>query len=117
MGWFLKRWKGLQDYMPCNVTFSKDKMRAWLEQPNLIQNLVKKFGNHVKNIWSHKMLSAPKFLIVGPMIKNEKMIREYQLGIGILLFLIKHARPDIANVTSKLSTGSDGKIPVAFKEL
>ena len=33
------------------------------------QNLEKKFGNHVKNIWSHKMPGTPKFLI----LKSEKI--------------------------------------------
>ena len=37
--------------------------------------------------------------------------------IGMLLFLIKCARPDNANMTRELSKANNGAKPVAFKEL
>ena len=46
----LKVVEGLQDYLSCAVKFSKDKKREKLGQPHLIENLVKKFDNSVKNI-------------------------------------------------------------------
>ena len=33
--------------------------------------------------------------------------KEYQSGLGMLLFLVKHSKSDIANVTSKLSKTND----------
>ena len=54
---------------------------------------------HVKNIESHKALDMPKFLIVRPTIESEKISMEdqkvYWLGVGMLLYLVKHARTDI----------------------
>ena len=35
----------------------------------------------------------------------------------MLLFLVKHSRPDIANVTRELSKSMDKANPAAFKEL
>ena len=35
----------------------------------------------------------------------------------MLLSLVKHSRPDIANVTRKLSKANDGANPTAYKEL
>ena len=64
--------EGQQDYCSCKVKFSKDEMRAWLGQPHLFKNLV--FGDHVKNIQSHKTPGMPKFL--RPMIKSEKISAE-----------------------------------------
>ena len=39
------------------------------------------------------------------------------MGIGILLFLVKHSRSDIANVTRELSKANDGANPAAVKAL
>ena len=41
----------------------------------------------------------------------------YQLGIGMLLYLVKHVRPDLANMTRELSKANDGANPAAYKEL
>ena len=57
----LKIMEGLQDYLSCEVKFSIDRKRAWLGQPHLIKNLVKKFDDHVKNIYTHKTPGMPKF--------------------------------------------------------
>ena len=77
-----------------------------------------KFGDHVKNIRKHKKPGIPKFFVVRPTTKSEKISaeeqREYWLGIGIVLFMVKHSRPDIANVTRKLSKAFDGGNPVAM---
>ena len=64
----------------------------WLRQTHLIKNLVKKFGNHVQNIQSHEMPGMPKFIIIRPMIKSEKIStedhKEYWSGVGMLLLLV-----------------------------
>ena len=67
------------------------------------------------------MPGAPKFLIVKPMIDNEKILmeeqKEYQSGVVMLLILIKHSRPDNANATRVLSKANDGANYVVFREL
>ena len=63
----------------------------------------------------------PKFLIVCPIIKSQKISAEdqekYWSGVGMLLFLVKHSRPDIANATIELSKANDGVSFAAFKKL
>ena len=62
-----------------------------------------------------------KFLTVRPMINNEKNylkdLQEYWSRVGMLLFLIKHSSPGIANVNRKLSKANDGESPAAFQKL
>ena len=41
----------------------------------------------------------------------------YRSGIGMLLYLVKHSRPDIANVVRELSKVMDGATPAAIKEM
>ena len=41
----------------------------------------------------------------------------YRSGVGMLLYLVKHSRPDIANVTRELSKANNGVNPAMYKEL
>ncbi len=41
----------------------------------------------------------------------------YRSGVSILLYLVKHSRPDIANPVRELSKVLDGAKPDAFKEM
>ena len=68
-GLVLKVMEGLQDYLSCKIKFSADKKRAWLRQP---QNMDEKFGKLVKNVHSHKTPGMPKFLVVRPMKESKR---------------------------------------------
>ena len=74
-----------------------------------------------EDVQSHKTPGTPKFLIVRPTEDYKKVLVEdrriYQSGIGMLLYLVKHSRPNIANMTRKLSKANDGANPAAYKEL
>ena len=63
----------------------------------------------------------PKFLVVRPMEEIEKISvkdeQEYWTGIGMLLYLVKHLHPNLANSTRELSKANDGTNPAAHKEL
>ena len=75
--------------------------------PHLIKNIEKKFVECMQDVWSHKAQGMPKFLIVLPLVNNEKISAEYQqeyhLGVGMLMYLMKHSCPNVANVTRELS--------------
>ena len=113
--------KGLQDYLSCKIKISNHKKRAWFGQPHLIKNLKSKFEKLVNNVWSHKTPGTPKFLIIRPTEDVEKILMEdqqtYQSGVGMLLYLVKHSHPDLANATRELSKANDGANPAAYKEL
>ena len=75
----------------------------------------KKFGEHVQDIQSHKTQDTTKFLIVRPVIDNEKISakdqQEYQSCVGMLLYLVKHSHPNLANMTRELSKANNGANP------
>ena len=48
---------------------------------------------------------------------DDKKQSKYRTGVGMLLFLIKHSRPDIANCTQELSKVLDGATHSAYKEM
>ena len=82
-GLVLKIMEGLQDCLSYEVKFSMNKKRAWLEQAHLIKN----FSNHVKNSLSLKTPGIPRFSIIRPMNKSEKIAtenqQEYWSGVGM----------------------------------
>ena len=81
----------------------------------------KLFGKCLQDVLSHKTPGMPKFLIVRPMVDNEKIStkdqQEYLLGVGMLLYLIKHLYPDLANMTQELWKTNNGANSAAYKEL
>ena len=55
------------------------------------------------------------------MIESKKIStkeqHDYQLGVGMLLYLVKHLHPNLANVTRELSKATDNANSAAYKEL
>ena len=51
-----------------------------------------------------------------PAVSNEEQ-KLFCSGVGMLLYLVKHSRPDIANPVRELSKVLDGTTPAAMKEL
>ena len=113
----------LSDYLSCKIIFDKNKTKAWLGQPHLIKNLQNKFGDMVKNLQTYRTPGTPnqgitrlkKEETAGKL--NEEDHSLYRSGVGMLLYLVKHSRPDIANAVRELSKVMDGPTPAAMKEL
>lgn len=113
----------LTDYLSCNILFNKNKTKAWLGQPHLIKNLEKKYGEAVKSLQAYKTPGTPGQGIVRPDKGETSVLASpedqtlYRSGVGMLLYLVKHSRPDIANVVRELSKVMDGATPAAIKEM
>jgi hypothetical protein len=111
----------LTDYLSCNILFNRNKSIAWLGQPHLIKNIKRKFGGLVEKLQKYCTPGTPGYGVVRPKEGNAKVTTEeqamYRSGVGMLLYLAKHSRPDIANVVRELSKVMDGATPAALKEL
>ena len=108
----------LKDYLGCEIHFSEDKKSAWLGQPHLIKNLKRRFGHMVdgKNL---KTPGTPGFKVfcvedIKLGVKDQKI---YCSGVGMMLYLVKHSRPDLANPVRELSKVMDGATNFHLKEL
>ena len=75
----------------------------------------------MQDVQSYKTPCMPKFSIMRPMINSEKISakdqQKYWLNVGMLLYLMKHLHPNLANMTRELSKANDGANPVFYKEL
>ena len=120
-GFVLKVEDDLKDYLSCEIDFSEDQKSAWLGQPHLIKNLENSFGKIVKDMREYKTPGTPHKIQVRER-DSQKCISKsdqklYRSGVGMLLYLVKHSRPDIANPVRELSKVLDGATEEAFKEM
>ena len=101
------------------MLFSQEKSKGWIHQPHLIKKIEKKFGPWVKSLQQYKTPGRPG----GSMLRNLNTKIEvpnqkiYRSSVGMLLYLVQHSRPDIANAVCELSKALDGTSPAAYKEL
>ena len=78
----------------------------------MISNIKRKFGEQVKGLQKYLTPDTPG---LNQTRKEKPELRvsaekhaQYRLGVGMLLYLVKHSRPDIANCVRELSKVLDG---------
>ena len=113
----------LKEYVGCTTHFENGKggKVCYLTQPDIIKKMVKKFGNEFSKMGSYKIPSGPGYIAVRPKEDNVKLTGELQKtfrsGVGTLLYLVKHSRPDIANSIREHAKVMDGATRYHYKEL
>ena len=111
----------MEDCLSCEIKLSKDKKKAWLGQPHLIANIEKYFRDEVQGLTKYLTPGTPGLNQVK--VTNEELMlpvatqKRYRSGVGMLLYLVKHSRPDIANPVRELSKVLDGSSLGAYKEM
>ena len=87
----------------------------------MIANLKNSFGDRVKDLREYKTPGTPHKIQVRERDENKMISKEdqklFRSGVGMLLYLVKHSRPDIANPVRELSKVLDGPDQEAFKEM
>jgi hypothetical protein len=102
----------MEHFVGCHLIQNKRKDTIWIHQPKLLKNLKETFGDMVKNKRVFATPGAPRTVVMRPQtddplisIEDQKLFRT---GVGMLLYLVKHSRPDIANAVRELSKVADG---------
>ena len=116
----LKVEDNLTDYLSCKININQDTKTTFVMQPHLINSLIEKFGEEVMNLSNYATPGTPRFKIVRPDDEDKidlEMQSKYRSGVGMLLYLIKYSRPDLANVVRELSKCMDGASLAAYKEM
>ena len=117
----LKIEEKMSDYLSCEIRFNKEKTKARIGQPHLLKSLEKKFGDKVKQNQTYKTPGTPGKGVIRPKegdtTISEELQSEYRSGVGMLLYLVKHSRPDISNPVGELSKCMSGATEAAHKEL
>jgi len=98
-------------YLGCEINVAENYSCEWIGQPDLYKNSEKKFGNMLKGqrvtetpstLGFHVVHSIPEAVFISD---HDKKL--YRSGVGMLLFLVKHTRPDLSNSTRELSKVMD----------
>ena len=101
----------LEDYLGVQIVQSHDGKKAWLGQPTTNKSLEKHFGEKVAKKKMTITRGKPGFIggKVDDISKvDEKTQSMYRSGLGTLLYLTKHSRPDITNPVREYSKSMDG---------
>jgi hypothetical protein len=103
----------LEHFVGCHIIQDpKDKNKVSIHQPKLLKHLEKEFKHLVEKPRYFKTPAGPKTTIICPekednlISKKEQTI--YRSGVGMLLYLVKHSRPEISNAVRELSKVGDG---------
>lgn len=100
----------MYEYVGCTVVPDQEKL--YIIQPDLIKKLATVYGEDVSKLQKYATPAAPGESVVRPtseehMISEEEQ-RTYRSGVGMLLYLVKHSRPDISNAVRELAKVMDG---------
>jgi hypothetical protein len=111
----------LESFIGCKLIENTEKDTIWIHQPKFFNHLEQLFGKLIGDVREYTTPAAPKTTIVQPqpgepLISKERQ-KQYQSGVGMLLYLVKHSRPDISNATRKLSKVGDGATKAHWKQL
>ena len=110
----------LRDYLSCEIHFSRDRKRVILHQEHIIRGIAREFEDEVKHLQNYRTPGTPGIGMIrdpdGVSVSAEEQSR-FRMGIGKLLYLVKHTRPDIANAVRELSKMLDCTNQAAIKEM
>ena len=111
----------LTDYLGCEFHMNKEGTKGWLGQPSIIKSLEQKFGERAMEERFSLTPGTPRFTarrLENPEDKvNPEEHEIYRSGVGTLLYLTKHSRPDICNPVRELSKTMDAPAPAHLKEM
>jgi hypothetical protein len=108
----IKKMGELKVYVGCKIDKDSEEKKMWISQPDLIDKLKNTFGRKVEMLHDYKTPGPPGESVVRPKENNETVSnaeqKEYRSGVGMLLYLVKHSRPDISNAVRELAKVMDG---------
>ena len=97
----------LTDYLGCELHINKERTRGLHGQLSIMKSLKQNFGDRAMKERRSLTPGTPRFTARRLEKTEDKVNPEehetYRNGVGTLLYLTKHSRPDICNPASGLS--------------
>jgi hypothetical protein len=117
----IKHTKEVKEYVGCSIVRDIKTKKIYFCQPGLINRLEMEFKNEVDDLKKVETPATPGQIIIRPQPEDELLSndqqKKYRSGVGMLLYLVKYSRPDIANSVRELSKVMDGAAVHHYKNL
>jgi hypothetical protein len=111
----------MENFVGCRLIENKEKDTIWIHQPKLIKHLEESFTSLITSDRVFKTPAAPKTVIMRPQEGDPKISAAdqslFRSGVGMLLYLIKHSRPDLSNSIRELTKVLDGATDAHWKAM
>ncbi len=95
----ITRSENIEDFISCNI--KREGKQIVLSQPDLIKKIITKFESKIKNTMRYKMPAPVSTHIVRYSNEEEGLTEEereeFRSGVGSLLYLFKHSRPELSD--------------------
>lgn len=105
----ITRSENIEDFIGCHIKRDGDKIL--LSQPDLIKKMLEKFEEKIENLKKYDTpaiaSSHVKRCIDDEEGLNDDDQQDFRSGVGSLLYLLKHSRPDLSNSVRELSKVMD----------
>ena len=111
----------MKHFVGCHIRQTQDKKTIYIHQPKLIKHLQQEFENEVHTTRILSTPEAARMVIMRPepddLVLTPAQQTKYRSGVGMLLYLVKHSRPDIANAVRELTKVLDKATPAHWKAM
>jgi len=105
----ITRSENIGDFIGCHIKRDGDKIL--LSQPDLIKKMLDKFEDKIENLKDYDTPAGASSHIKQCVDEEsgltEEEQHEFRSGVGSLLYLLKHSRPDLSNSVRELSKVMD----------
>ena len=113
--------EGLSDYLSCDIQIDRSAKVGWIGQPHMVKKIEKTFGEEVAKLQSYTTPGTPGFKALKTEDESEWISDElqsrYRTGVGQLMYLIKHSRPDLMSAVRELTKVLGKANQAAYKEM
>jgi hypothetical protein len=118
----VKNLDDVKNFVGCRLVHSTDGKTIHIFQPKLIKNREDSFSQYIINTnRKFQTPGSPKTVVMRPekgdTVLSPKDQTKYCSGVGMLLYLVKHSRPDISNAVRELTKVLDGDTNAPWKSL
>ena len=98
----------LNDFLGCEIIKDEKEKQCWLLQPHLVDKLQRTFGDIKEVKGMPATPGTPRKVIIRAEEGDNDVLdpakhKIYRSGVGSLLYLLKHSRPELSNVIRELS--------------
>ena len=97
----------LEEFIGFTIKRDLTNMNLKISQPDLIKNMIQVFDKDVKSLMTFNTPATPHKGIICNQETDTKISHDlqnrYRSGLGLLLYLVNHSRPELSNAVRELS--------------